>query len=164
MVFTHLACTSFGGDDPAADAAPAEAQADAASEADAAHFCAAHADAALCADFDEGDPVSFHFTQLVGNVTLDDAGAASPPLSMRVVSTDGSASLLFAHATPARFLTQQRLSFATSPGMLQPAPASFIAGIQQGTDCSFDIESFGARAQLVLTTPGDAGRVYKASP
>jgi hypothetical protein len=173
-----VACSDFSGTaTDEADAAtlaetapPLDATSDAPADAapDASKFCAAHADAGLCADFDEGDPVGFHFIETTGTLGVSTLAFVSPPAAMRAVTSTSNA---FAKARPMSpaFVQTQRLSFDTyigapgqDGGLTSPSRVSSIAQI--GPGCAFDVESLGTTARLNVAFPTDAGRAYDSVP
>jgi len=166
-----LACSSFSDAPPAeAGAAPEASREDGATEeaapVDAGSFCTGHPGAGLCADFDEGEEVSYRFTGGRGDISVDLGTSLSAPGSLRAVATtaQSSAGVDGVGTKTAAFASVQRLSFDTK----QEAPVAdsdagslrwLIARIRQGADgCTFDIETFGKSARLNVGTPNlDSG-------
>ena len=175
-----FACSTFTSDDPVAlepDAAlvpdtsslPADgATNDAEDGAVPRRFCAEHADAALCADFDGPDePVSFHFIAGRGDVSLDRTAFRSPPQAMTAVGSLVDAFLQSPELTGEAFAKKQRLTYDV---LLKAAP-SFDAGDpgsavlstihDAATGCSIAIETFGKAARLDVTFQKNGGSAYE---
>lgn len=168
-----VACSDFTDDGVTPEAGVGEGG-DAAIEAAPGPFCLAHPDAGICADFDQGDPVTFHFTKGSGDIRVDDATAVSRPGAMVAVASPGGVSAwVEGNAVGSAYASRQRFGFDTyqgafggdagdggAPGTTQDAIISSVA--QPGTSCTFDIEFIDAsRARLDMAYPdGDGGIEY----
>lgn len=161
------ACSSFSEDEPTPAGVDAALQhvapppGDSGDGATARPFCETHAEASLCADFDRGDPVGFHFIQATGDVTVDQGLFRSPPASMWAVASTGKAFVEGRVEGPS-LAKIQRLSFDTYQGAALGdggvTKDSVIARIAQATGgCVFDIESFGTRARFNTSFPVPEG-------
>ncbi|MDB4935033.1 MAG: hypothetical protein JWP87_2005 [Labilithrix sp.] len=127
----------------------------------ASPFCAAHADAALCADFDEGDPVGFHFISTTGSIDVSTLTFVSPTSAMRASTTSGPA-FARGRATAPALAERQRLSFDTyqgTPGGDGGVTTNALLSslLQEQLGCYFDIESFGTHARFNVAYPSDGG-------
>ena len=140
-----IACTSFSGDDPPADAPDAGDAAESAPAADAsdedaadarvAPFCVVHAGSPHCTDFDRENPVSYGYESVVGVVTRDQEKSISPPAAARFEQKGGEAYLRRKLSDEPGFASTQRLSFELTPPGLDGTAKAYdviVASVEQG--------------------------------
>ncbi|HSO40528.1 MAG TPA: hypothetical protein VLT33_48710 [Labilithrix sp.] len=117
-------------------------------------FCAGHAGAALCADFDDDRTATLPFARIVGTVAVDRGLSLSPPASARVQAMASTPAYLEGAPAGAGLGALQRSTFDLFlPDGIPKLDAVFWSVTEKTTGCELKLRSLGSSAQLIVVSP-----------